>query len=133
LPILRPVAAAAADHGIATAWVVTDAMARRMTAGEQRLTSMAAVRQWQPASVFCAANWVLPAIPGDKIQVFHGFSSDKRSRERGHFRIRGFFDMYCTQGPDTTVPFRALAQKHRYFAVEETGWAKLDPLFGPIN
>src|SRR5699024_7167612 len=68
-------------------------------------------------------------LPGSKIQVFHGFNADKRSRERGHFRIRGFFDLYCTQGPDTTKPFEALAKRYRNFAVAETGWTKLDPLF----
>lgn len=133
LPILRPVAAAASARGIDTAWVVTDAMADRMNSGEQRLTDITQIRRWNPQSVFCAANWVLPSIPGDKIQVFHGFSTDKRSRERGHFRLRGFFDLYCTQGPDTTKPFKALASQHRYFAVEETGWPKLDPLFGPAS
>src|SRR5699024_1008396 len=133
LPILRPVAAAAAVHDIDTAWVVTDAMADRMGSDEQRLTDITQVRQWNPQSVFCAANWVLPSIPGNKIQVFHGFSTDKRPRERGHFRLRGFFDLYCTQGADTTEPFKALAAQHRYFAVEETGWPNLDLLFGAPN
>lgn len=131
LPILRPLAAAAGSRGIEAAWVVTDAIAQRMRADEKRLTTLAHVRQWNARSVFCAANWVSPEFPGNKVQVFHGFSSDKRSRERGHFRLRGFFDLYCTQGPDTTLPFKSLAARHRYFAVAETGWSKLDPLFGP--
>src|SRR5690606_34926061 len=29
----------------------------------------------------------------------------------------------------TTEPFRALARRHGHFAVVETGWPKLDPLF----
>lgn len=133
LPILRPLAAAARARGIETAWVVTDAIAQRMQADERRLTNMAQVREWNPQTVFCAANWVMPAIPGNKVQVFHGFSTNKRTRERGHFRLRGFFDLYCTQGPDTTIPFKSLAAHHRYFAVQETGWSKLDPLFGPTS
>lgn len=133
LPILRPVAAAAAARGLGVAWVVSDPVAEHLRDDEQRLTTLAEARRWNAESVFCAANWVLPAIPGNKVQVFHGFSTDKRSRKRGHFRLRGFFDLYCTQGPDTTKPFKALAARHRYFAVTETGWSKLDPLFGPIG
>jgi CDP-glycerol glycerophosphotransferase (TagB/SpsB family) len=56
---------------------------------------------------------------------------EKREAERGHFRIRGLFDLYCTQGPATTDPFRDLAREHGHFAVVETGWPKLDPLFAP--
>ena len=64
-----------------------------------------------------------------KVEVFHGFSVGKRSDNEGHFRIRGLFDLYCTQGPATTRKFSALAARHRHFHVEETGWPKLDPMF----
>src|SRR5699024_10875544 len=97
--ILRPLAAAAAQRGIDAAWIVTDFIAEHLHADERRLTTRSQVRSWDAQSVFCASNWVLPTLPGSKIQVFHGFNADKRSRERGHFRIRGFFDLYCTQGP----------------------------------
>jgi CDP-glycerol glycerophosphotransferase (TagB/SpsB family) len=63
------------------------------------------------------------------VQLFHGFNVSKRSDERGHFRIRGLFDLYCTQGPATTRPFEELARQHGHFLVRETGWPKLDPLF----
>ncbi len=53
----------------------------------------------------------------------------KRDSARGHFRVRGLFDLYCTQGPATTTPFRELAAREGHFAVAETGWPKLDPLF----
>jgi CDP-glycerol glycerophosphotransferase (TagB/SpsB family) len=43
------------------------------------------------------------------------------------------FDLYCTQGPDTTIPFRKLAERHGYFRVAETGWSKMDPLFAHTN
>jgi CDP-glycerol glycerophosphotransferase (TagB/SpsB family) len=72
-------------------------------------------------------------IPGAKVQVFHGFNVEKRDGDRGHFRIRGLFDLYCTQGPATTKPFQALAAQHGHFAVVETGWPKLDPLFSAEN
>jgi CDP-glycerol glycerophosphotransferase (TagB/SpsB family) len=55
---------------------------------------------------------------------------EKRDAARGHFRVRGLFDLYCTQGPATTEPFQAMAAEMRHFKVVETGWPKLDPLFG---
>jgi CDP-glycerol glycerophosphotransferase (TagB/SpsB family) len=131
LPILRPLAAAAQRAGQRVGWVVPEAVAGYLQAGETRLRSARAVRALAPQAVFCAANWVPPGFPGAKVQVFHGFNAEKREPGRGHFRLRGFFDLYCTQGPATTAPFQALAREHRYFAVAETGWPKLDPLFAP--
>ena len=70
-------------------------------------------------------------LPGAKVQLFHGFNVEKRDGKRGHFRVRGLFDLYCTQGPATTAPFVDLARELGHFAVVETGWTKLDPLFAP--
>ena len=63
----------------------------------------------RPRAVFSAANDVPGFIAGAKVQLFHGFNVEKRSDTRGHFRVRGQFDLYCTQGPATTGPFQALA------------------------
>ncbi|MGE0582576.1 MAG: CDP-glycerol glycerophosphotransferase family protein [Steroidobacteraceae bacterium] len=131
--ILRPLAAAAAARGDDVAWYFEhDADARYLRAGEHRLATVADVRAWQPHAVFVPGNWVPHFFPGHKVEVFHGFSVGKRSEARGHFRIRGSFDLYCTHGPDTTVPFEALAREHGYFRVVETGWPKLDPLFSGL-
>jgi hypothetical protein len=131
LPVLRPLGAAIRAAGGEAAWFAP-AMFREHLAGHERLLpDVEAVREWQPDAVFAASNWVPQFFPGAKVQVFHGFSVDKRSPERGHFRIRGLFDLYCTQGPATTAPFEELARQHRHFAVAETGWPKLDPLFAP--
>lgn len=131
LPILRPLEAAIRAAGDEVAWFVPGAFAEWMRADERCLADVAAARAWQPAAVLAASNWVPHHVPGAKVQVFHGFNVEKRSDARGHFRIRGLFDLYCTQGPATTEPFRALAREHRHFAVVETGWPKLDPLFAP--
>ena len=131
LPILRPLAAAAQRAGQHVGWVVPEAVAGHLREDELRLRSTRDIRALAPQAVFCAANWVSPGLPGAKVQVFHGFNAEKREPGRGHFRLRGFFDLYCTQGPSTTAPFEALAREHRYFAVEQTGWPKLDPLFAP--
>lgn len=129
LPILRPLAAAAVARGVQVRWLVTGAVAQRLTVEEERLRSIADARAFSPDATFCAANWAPPGIPGIKVQVFHGFNANKREPDRGHFAIRGFFDLYTTQGPATTLPFEALAKEHGHFAVVETGWPKLDPLF----
>ncbi|WP_369926665.1 CDP-glycerol glycerophosphotransferase family protein [Xanthomonas sp. NCPPB 2632] len=130
LPILRPLAAAAMARGIAVRWLTTDAVAARLSNDEVRLRQLSEARAFAPDATFCAANWAPPGIPGLKVQVFHGFNANKREPDRGHFAIRGFFDLYTTQGPATTLPFQALAAQHGHFAVVETGWPKLDPLFG---
>ncbi|HDS0949203.1 TPA: CDP-glycerol glycerophosphotransferase family protein [Stenotrophomonas maltophilia] len=83
----------------------------------------------RPRAVFSAANWVPTFLSGAKVQLFHGFNVEKRDSARGHFRVRGMFDLYCTQGPATTAPFRQIADQQGHFAVAETGWPKLDPLF----
>jgi hypothetical protein len=131
LPILRPLAAAARARGIEVGWVLPAALAAQLAPDEHRVRSLREARALQPQAVYCAANWVSPALPGIKVQVFHGFNAQKREPDRGHFAIRGFFDLYVTQGPATTLPFEALAREHGYFAVRETGWPKLDPLFDP--
>ena len=128
--ILRPLQAAIRARGDAVAWFLErEELARNLRDDEPRLTTTRAVIDWGPAAVFVPGNWVPHFFPGLKVEVFHGFSVGKRSESRGHFRIRGSFDLYCTQGPDTTAPFRELQRTYGFFRVEETGWPKLDPLF----
>lgn len=83
----------------------------------------------RPRAVLCAMNWIPTFFAGAKVQLFHGFDTGKHAAHRGHYRIRGLFDLYCTQGPATTAPFQALAGRMGHFKVVETGWSKLDPLF----
>ncbi len=95
---------------------------------EVRLTSLWQVWHFKPVAVFAPGNFIPSFFPGLKVALFHGFNSGKRSDEKGHFRIRGCFDLYCTQGPNTTGPFKQLELKHGFFDVVETGWCALDPL-----
>lgn len=129
LPILQPLAHAlqAAGHGV-HALLVHGARDARLAAPVRHVDVRAAVAL-RPRAVFSASNEVPGFIHGAKVQLFHGFNVEKRADARGHFRVRGLFDLYCTQGPATTAPFRALAERERHFAVVETGWSKLDPLF----
>jgi len=80
---------------------------------------------YNPLATYVPGNIVPNFIPGLKVQVFHGLEWKKK----GHFVIRGCFDLYCTHGFATTKRFERLAEQHGYFNVIETGWPKLDPLF----
>lgn len=133
LAILRPLQKAIRARGAEAAWFFQhEKDARFLRADERRLLTVREAIDWRPQAVFVPGNWVPHYFPGLKVEVFHGFSVGKRIESRGHFRIRGTFDLYCTQGPDTTGPFREFAREHGYFRIIETGWPKLDPMFsGP--
>jgi CDP-glycerol glycerophosphotransferase (TagB/SpsB family) len=131
LPILQPLADAlqAAGHQV-HALMLKGAAGSVLSGGVRNLALEEAVAL-RPRAVYSAANWVPPFLAGAKVQLFHGFNVEKREASRGHFRVRGLFDLYCTQGPATTVPFQQLAARDGTFAVTQTGWPKLDPLFTP--
>lgn len=128
LPILAPLAQALHASGQSVSAWFADGAAGATLPGVPNVDLKQALAL-RPRAVFSAANWVPPFIAGAKVQVFHGFNVQKRDSARGHFRVRGLFDLYCTQGPATTEPFRDLAARQGHFAVAQTGWPKLDPLF----
>lgn len=125
--ILRPLQSAILARGDKVAWFLSgcDVNADSLNESEHYLSSIEQVKAYNPDAVFVPGNVVPDFIPGAKVQVFHGLEYKKK----GHFAIRGFFDLYCTHGPLTTEPFQKLAKKHGYFSVVETGWPKLDPYF----
>ncbi|GLX82522.1 CDP-glycerol glycerophosphotransferase family protein [Thalassotalea eurytherma] len=129
--ILRPIQERILANGDSAAWFVEghDVDDTLFEAGEQVLTSIEQAVDYDAYAVFVPGNVVPDFIPGIKVQVFHGLEYKKK----GHFIIRGFFDVYCTHGPITTNKFNELNQKHKYFYVKETGWPKLDPYFALKN
>ena len=131
--MLRPLQAEILLQGGEVAWFLEgdQVSPAYLKETEVRLSSIRDIKKWNPDAVFVPGNVVPHFIPGIKVGVFHGFNSGKRGDERGHFNIRGFFDLYCTQGPNTTQKFQALAKQHGFFKVVETGWPNLDPLFLP--
>ncbi len=132
--IVRPLQQIIVERGDRVCWFFDDpSLKEHLRADEQCLQTVAEVKAFQPEIVFVPGNVVPPFFPGIKVEIFHGFHVRKRSAERGHFRIRGFFDLYCTQGPDTTLPFQELEKKYGYFEVVETGWPKMDPLFNGVG
>ncbi len=92
------------------------------------LSSIEDAIDYNPHVVLTITDSVADFIPGIKVQVFHGFPANKR-KGTDQFTIRGFFDLYCTQGPSSTSVFKKLAKRHKTFEVKETGWSKMDPLF----
>ena len=125
--ILRPLQVEILSRGDDCAWFVEgDAVNTDLfSAHENVLPTIKATVHYKPDVVFVPGNIIPEFISGLKVQVFHGLEYKKK----GHFRIRGFFDLYCTHGPITTNRFQQLKQKHKHFNVIETGWSKLDPLF----
>ena len=93
--------------------------------GETLTTELHDAVAFNPDIVFCPGNYVHDSIGGIKVQLFHGLCYEKR----GHFGVRGFFQVYCTSGPVVTQKFQKLAARHKTFLVIETGWPKTDLLF----
>ena len=130
IPIGRPLQDEIKRRGFELRWFCDEVdTSEYLNRDEQLLTTVQEVKAYHPDVVLVATNVVPDFFPGIKVQIFHGFSVGKRSEHRGHFNIRGFFDLYCTQGPSTTKPFESLQKRHKYFQVVETGWSKVDPLF----
>ncbi|MFC0061468.1 UDP-N-acetylglucosamine 2-epimerase [Vibrio inusitatus] len=130
--ILRPIQEELLKLGLEVKWFLEgeEVNPSYLKSTEPRLKSVKEVKEWRPDIVFVPGNYVPSFIPGIKVALFHGFNSGKIRKGRiGHFDIRGCFDLYCTQGPDTTLKFKELANKYKYFEVKETGWSTLDPLF----
>ena len=125
LAILRPLQDAIRARGGEAAWFFDGPGAQDLVAGEQLLT-VDQVRRWKPLAVLTPGNHLPHFFPGVKVEVFHGFDAGKPR----HIYIRGFFDLYCTTGPRDTAQFQEIADRLGHFSVTQTGWPKLDPMFG---
>ncbi len=130
IPIGLPLQNEIQKRGFEVRWFCDEEQTKKfLTPKEKLLNSVDEVLKFNPDVVLVITNVVPDFFPGIKVQVFHGFSVGKRSESKGHFNIRGFFDLYCTQGPTTTLPFMKLQKKYKHFEVVQTGWSKVDPLF----
>jgi len=86
------------------------------------LSNIDETKLFSPDLVIVPGNFVDFRIPGIKVQIFHGLGVEKPS----HYKIRHFFDVYCTSGPHVTKHFLKLQEKYKYLLVKETGWSKVD-------
>ncbi len=128
--ILRPLQATIRQRGDEVAWFLQgeNADPAYLKDDEIQLTNIQQVIDYNPEAVFVPGNWVPDFFPGIKVEIFHGLANDETGK-KGHYRIRGLFDLYCTHAPDVTHKFEQLAKQYGTFKVKETGWPKLDPLF----
>ncbi len=124
--ILRPVQDEIHRRGDDTAWYIADGPDMLMP-GEKRLLSVQDTIIYNPIATLSPANYIPDYLPGVKVALFHGYPITKRPNHPGsQFAIRGWFDMYCTQGPSGTPVFEHNAKKLGFFKVYETGWPKAD-------
>lgn len=128
--IMRPLQEAIRQRGAKAAWFIEPGCDNGLLADELQLRSFAEVEAFDPVAVFAPGNYIPDFFPGVKVALFHGYAIQKRYEAvDDHFTIRGWFDIYCTQGPSSTPYFKELESKHRFFRVYETGWTKADTYF----
>ncbi|NBL65269.1 CDP-glycerol glycerophosphotransferase [Flavobacterium sp. NST-5] len=133
IPIGKPLQMEIEKRGYQVFWFSELEYTKDYFVGDEKiLNSVEEVLNYQPHIVLTATDSVADFFSGIKVQIFHGFSANKRPLMSDHFKIRGFFDLYTTQGPSTTEIFQQQAKKYGFFEVVETGWSKVDPLF-PIE
>jgi CDP-ribitol ribitolphosphotransferase len=123
--ILAPLGEEAGRRGYEVLWYCPSRFADKLPEGVRHVLTHQQAYEFKSDIIFVPGNDVPFYFRGLKVQVFHGFAGEKK----GHFRVRGYFDLYLTQGPYFTERFLALRERHRNFEVTETGWSKLDPYF----
>ena len=131
--ILRPIQKVLLARNDEVKWFLEgkDINKEYLAAHEKRINTIDEIFEYKPDAILATANNLPSFLPGLKVAIFHGFDAgklDNRGRN-DHFKIRGGFDLYCTQGPNTTDTFMALQRQMGFFNVIETGWPALDPLF----
>ncbi len=130
--ILFPLEAEILRRGDDAAWFVEPQCSSEPVASHKLLPTIADALAYEPLAVFAPGNYIPDFFGGVKVSVFHGYPINKRAERRDdHFSIRGWFDIYCTQGPSSTEPFRRIEATDGTFRVYETGWTKADTYFSP--
>lgn len=130
--IMRPLEAEIRRRGDNAAWFIEQGCPDALEKDEIRLRSVREVMEFNPMAVFAPGNYIPDFFPGVKVALFHGYAIQKRIEAiDDHFTIRGWFDIYCTQGPSSTPYFKQLEKKYGFFRVYETGWPKADTYFAP--
>lgn len=130
--IMRPLEAEIRRRGGLVAWFIETGCPVALEKDEVQLKTVREVIDFNPIAVFAPGNYIPDFFPGVKVALFHGYAIQKRIEVvDDHFTIRGWFDIYCTQGPSSTPYFKELERKFGFFRVYETGWPKADTYFSP--
>lgn len=131
--ILRPLQRIIRERGDEVAWFLEgqEVAAEFLLSSERKLSTMGELFEYQADATVFPGNIAPTFLPGINVAIFHGFDAgklDKRGRN-DHYKIRHCFDLYCTQGPESTDRFESLSTPPRSYFVKQTGWCALDPLF----
>lgn len=130
IPIALPIERELQKRNLNFKWFVDEKETLKFIPKDKPLLlTTSEVKTFNPDVILVISNTVPYFFSGIKVQIFHGFNAEKRPSNKGHFRIRGFFDLYCTHGPSTTKIFKKIQTEKSHFEVVETGWPKMDPLF----
>lgn len=128
--ILRPLQDEIRRQGHEACWYLEDTCPNRLEEGEKRLTTFRQVKEFNPVAVFAAGNIVYDFFPGVKVNLLHGYNIPKRmNKPDNHYKIRGWFDIYCSQGPRNTPGFVEREKQYGFFKTYETGWCRADEFF----
>lgn len=131
--IMRPLQEVIRARGDKAAWFVFGCSSAPLEGDEILFENVDDAAAWNPHAVFSPGDWTPYFLPGAKVQIFHGIARNKRGAateaESDHYRIRGWFDLYCTHAMEDTERFQTLSDELGTFHVVKTGWPKLDPLF----
>ena len=131
-PILRPLQDEIWRRGGEVFWFIEDTCPVLLEKDERQLKTIQEVIKYNPVAIFAPGNYIYDFLPGVKVSLFHGYPINKRKDKiDDHFKIRGGFDIYCTQGESSTPIFKELERKHKHFKVYETGWSRVDSFFSP--
>ncbi|NQT64807.1 MAG: CDP-glycerol glycerophosphotransferase family protein [FCB group bacterium] len=125
LPIIEPIVKYLEETNHLFAFFTSQKVMKQIPADLNRykfLSNIEETKLFSPDLVIVPGNFVDFRIPGIKVQIFHGLGVEKAS----HYKIRHFFDVYCTSGPFVTGKYKKLQKKNKYFLVKETGWSKAD-------
>ncbi len=126
-PILRPLQDEIRRRGDEVCWFLEKDCPDKLREDERQLPAIRDVIAYKPLAIFSAGNYIYDFFPGVKVKVFHGYPVNKRNLPTdNHFRLRGWYDLLCTSGPNSTLPFQLLSDEYGYFKVYETGWVKAD-------
>lgn len=126
--ILRPIQEEIRKRGDEVAWFIEEPCPICLEAGEIHLKTIKEVMDYNPIATYAPGNHIYDFFPGVKVEVFHGLYY-KRTDYGDHYRIRGFFDLYCTTSSLFLPKFKKLEKKHGFFKVVHTGWSKFDSYF----
>lgn len=130
--ILRPLEHEIRRRGDSAAWFIEADCPVALEEGEVHLKTIREAVDYNPVAVFAPGNYIPDFFPGVKVALFHGYAIQKRIEAvDDHFTVRGWFDIYCTQGPSSTPYFKELERQYGFFRVYETAGPKPTPIFHP--